>query len=86
MNLLARPHEKCYTVPMKSMQRMWLILISGIVGLTVGYTAVILQQGTALAGPLQCPAQGKTNLPKEHCASGECSKECPGNCLDRNSV
>ena len=75
----------CYTgsVPQKSP---WLALALGVLGLTVGYTAVVLSGETALAsGAHSCPFKdkgvtctGADCRKNEACKNGECGPDCPG--------
>jgi hypothetical protein len=68
---------------MKQTRQIWWIVTLGIMGLTIGYSAGLFERGTVLASPVQCPASHNN---AKACTSGECSKECPGNCLMHKNV
>jgi hypothetical protein len=52
---------------MNTASKPWWMLISGILALSIAYTAVLLHRGTALAGPMKCPAE-----PQEQCDGQNC--------------
>lgn len=60
-----------------------LILALGVLGLVVGYSAVVLNGDTAFASGRSCPMKDKqictgAGCDKEACKNGECGKNCPG--------
>ena len=66
---------------MQTLRSPWLVLTLGLIGLSIGYTAVLVQNGTAFAGVgLKCSA------PLHQCANGECLKKCDGNCDMHNQA
>ncbi|HVW66337.1 MAG TPA: hypothetical protein VHA78_01240 [Candidatus Peribacteraceae bacterium] len=64
----------------------WLAVTIGIAGLVVGYSFVVANHGEeAFAGMYQCPMHKQICKSGDcdknpSCASGACSKDCPGNC------
>lgn len=64
----------------------WFILALGVLGLTVGYTVVIVSGDTAFASARSCPFKDKGAVtctgPDCHkdgaCEKGECGTTCPG--------
>lgn len=61
----------------------WSVLALGVLGLVVGYSAVVLSNDTVFARARSCPNQEKVTCmgegcDTEACKNGECSKNCPG--------
>lgn len=64
----------------------WLTISIGLFGLILGYTIVMGQSGELISShknycPMNketCTGDGCNN--QTSCASGTCSKDCPGNC------
>ena len=70
------------------MRSPWFGISLAIAGLVVGYSSVVLQDGNALAAwecPLMEECKGENCAKHDACASGECSKDCPGNCDAKES-
>lgn len=84
MALLSLTADALYTVAVKSMlSSPWMAVTLAIIGLAIGYTAVIVRQGTpALAAGSYCPrmatcAKGECDEAVD-CADGSCDGHCPG--------
>lgn len=66
------------------LQSPWLGVSLAVAGLVVGYSVVVLGSDASFAA-VECPAGKQACLNGEcdtapECASGQCSKDCPGNC------
>lgn len=67
---------------MPDTKRLWIIVLLTIVGISAGYTVVLMRSPSAFSSSAFCPATctGENCGTEDGCSHGKCDASCPGNC------
>lgn len=73
--------KTCYNGLVTHKKSPWLVVLTGTLGLVVGYSIVVFSGETAFASARSCPFKETCmngDCDKHDCAKGNCGADCPG--------